>query len=334
MDSLAKFLGVLFGQFIHTYRSGSIPREEPHGSPTHHQSTVDAHAHDLPQPVPTTSPRVDVSCQCEMSLVGLQHEISVLKKSIHERDRLQTSDPLSFLVDSHDCRVIRALHLRPNPTNDLPSFDLKSLSAVCRRLQGLVIDVTTIAPSEFLKSHFVNWQSLRKRFDVVFIGGTDSSYLLLKDLTEKVVNESFVRYHQEGGNVVFFHDVLRLTDIPYQWTYFQHEIGFCTQGSHCARYQSVKRLYAADERTAVLMRPFRIPEPFNVGLTHAAQACQAEKAVLIGGDNPGQTYYVESEGIAVCETGHSPQSVTDSEWEFLVNVTCHLAATRPRADLD
>jgi hypothetical protein len=164
-------------------------------------------------------------------------------------------------------------------------------------------------------------------FDVVFVGGTDSSWCKLTSITKRIVEDSFAQYHREGGNVVLLHDVFR-NQRPSHWTYFENLIGL-----HTARdspgYRRVKQVQPTEAGTALLSRPFKLPESFEVSETHAYMIYAAERAIVGSCDNLEHTYYAECEGIGMSEAGHSYQ-LTQSEWQFFVNVVCHFSTARPR----
>jgi hypothetical protein len=149
-----------------------------------------------------------------------------------------------------------------------------------------------------------------------------------------LIDQSFAEYHREGGNVVFFHDVFwNPHSEPPRWRYFQSHIGLHTM--YDSKYSGkVKWKGAADERPAIFARPFALPDPFSVSEFHTNQMYDAEKAILVSVDDQKLPYYTEYEGIGICEAGHTPETLTDAEKQFLVNVTCHLSVKRPRIHIE
>jgi hypothetical protein len=161
---------------------------------------------------------------------------------------------------------------------------------------------------------------LRGKFDIVFIGGSDSSCDALGDLTAQVIERSFVKFHQAGGKLVFLHD----SGYENKWNYFRSQMGpnKIIHGWERPLWTEVRRKSPAEERSVILRAPFEIPDPFSVALTHSGQM-SSPNALLIGTQSE-DTYYIERNGIAFCETGHTSWSVTKHEWRFLVNMTYHL----------
>jgi hypothetical protein len=278
----------------------------------------------------TPSNRVDVSCQFDCEL-ELQQELVLLKRLIREHDR--TSSVLrdaKLLLGCGSPRVLRVLHVRPSLVLErgvyLIPIELYRLSQLSQNIPGLQIQVETIQATAFPRSCFVDPSHLRK-FNVIFIDGMDSSRNGLTDLNANLINQSFVEYHRNGGKIVFLHDAIWEIDPKSpRWTYFRDKMGSHTVSCDTGHgYTVVRRKIQSDQPLPILTNPFNLGQSFKVGLTHANQLFAAEKAILVGGDSSDRTYYAESDGIGICEAGHSPHEITDSEWDFLVNVTCNLS---------
>jgi hypothetical protein len=225
-------------------------------------------------------------------------------------------------------RIARVLHVTPNR---VASFSLDSLKGVSEELTDFRVDVDTITVAQFPNSLFADPGFLRKTYDVVFVGGVDSAWLSLKELTADVVTRSFAEYHRMGGNIVLLHDVCALQQAPNAdpWFYFLSEIGPLRRCMDETRYRFVSRVSGRSH--PVLSSPFLIPDPMNVGETHAGQTQYHETNVILCGPGGMATpYYAERDGLGFCEAGHTPSAVTRDEMTFWVNVVYHFSSKRPR----
>jgi hypothetical protein len=204
---------------------------------------------------------------------------------------------------------------------------MERLSGLTRKIPGLVLKVKGMTSAAFTTSRFVDPIYLRKKFDVVFIGGRDSGVDGLEGFNAELIDRSLAAYHRVGGKIVFLHDTFWDGDSerPF-WPYFAKEMGNYQVMSDHSSWQAVKRKSPSGIRPAILTYPFELPEPFPVAETHAGQLFAAEKAILVG-KTPDSTYYAESNGIGICEAGHMT-ILTDYEWKFLINVICHLSEGR------
>jgi hypothetical protein len=97
-------------------------------------------------------------------------------------------------------RIARVLHVTPNLSD---SFSLHSLKAVSEELRDFRVDVDTITAAQFPQSLFVNPNFLRKTYDVVFVGGTDSAHETMQELTAEIITRSFAEYHRKGETSYF-----------------------------------------------------------------------------------------------------------------------------------
>jgi hypothetical protein len=259
----------------------------------------------------------------------LARELVALKRLIAEQGRCASVlADARLLLQSAQPRVIRVLQVRPNGGSP---FQMERLSGLCQEIPGLRIEVSGVTAADFSKGWpFVNTAYSLKKFNVVFVGGSDASKEGFKDLTPELIDRSLVDYHRDGGKVVILHDTAWEFDSqPRKWTYFLKQMGKHSVFNEFPKgvWREVKRRDFSGACPAILTSPFKLPEPFPVAPTHGNQLFAAEKAVLVG-TTQDSTYYAESEGIAFCEAGHTPQ-LTEWEWKFLVNVICHLSEARP-----
>jgi hypothetical protein len=209
------------------------------------------------------------------------------------------------------------------------SFDMARLSATAATVQGVSIQVTTVRPLEFRNKDFADHTFLRRAFDVIFVGGNDASYGGLKDFDQSVIDGSLIPYHGDGGNVVFFHDVLYTADGVHDWSYFRKLVG--AKPGHDIKFfeHKVERYIKSGDALAILTKPFSLDNSFPIAPTHVLQVADADKKILVG-CGTSLMYYAEHDRMCVCEAGHSPHTMTEQEWQFLVNVTVHLSETSRR----
>lgn len=207
-------------------------------------------------------------------------------------------------------------------------MDLTHLSVTSAKVPGFLIKVKTIESSAFPTSRFVDSTVLQGKFDIIFIGGSDGPALVLGNLTRELVDRSFVQYHRGGGTIVFLHDSCREN----QWEYFRNQMGpnQLMLPAPPRSWTEVRQKRPSDPPPVILTTPFKLPHPFSVAQTHSSQI-SSPNALLIGTQDE-DTYYVERNGIAFCETSNTPWAVTKHEWRFLVNMTYHLTESRkPRS---
>jgi hypothetical protein len=322
-DSIGMFLGEVF-------RRGVVSSIEP--------GAVSADLDDWHRFL-SRSARTDIGCQTGTDAGSHGWELEVLKRLVSEQER--TSSVLTearYLLGCVPRRVVRALYVRVRfngnyGPNGVP-LDLTPLSVKSGKIPGFLIKVKTIEAPEFPKSRFADSTVLSRKFDIVFIGGSDGALDGLRDLTGAVIERSFINFHQAGGKIVFLHDSVCVHEKNDKlWDYFRDQMGphrlLNEVGS--GLWTEVRRKNPSGPRPLILTTPFELPDPFPVAPTHSQQMHAAENALLIGRTNDS-TYYVERNGIAFCETGHTSWLVTKHEWRFLVNMTYHLTESgKPRS---
>jgi hypothetical protein len=292
-------------------------------------SVMSRPAPDLPEagPVPSGGSRNGHLAESN----SRQPELNILKKLMYEGQRtvrrsVLMEGPATPVYATR--RVVRALHVRSQGPYGWIPVDLFGLSATSGELEEFFIKVEAVDASAFRRKGFADWTLLVREFEVIFIGGTDAAMNVLGDLTQNVIDRSFVPYHMGGGKIVFLHDVT-FGDEHRRWQYFMGQMGSYQQVSDLdlGLWSEVRLKTPSNPPPQVLTRPFRVTTPFPIAPTHSHQMSKSEHALLVG-PRDSSTYYVERAGIAFIELGHTPSEVTREEWQFLVNVVYHLTDTR------
>jgi hypothetical protein len=103
------------------------------------------------------------------------------------------------------------------------------------------------------------------------------------------------------------------------WSYFRDKFGLSLGGGWLTKVEVHTKL-------PVFSYPFVIPERFDVAQTHSYEVPRTKECVVMraqGDTNPTLIYYMEFPRAGIIQIGHN-MSVTDLEWQFLVNVVHHL----------
>jgi hypothetical protein len=325
-ESIGQLIGEVFGKCVVSCMESSLQSSD------RLESGIGSADLDYLRRFLSRSSRRDVGCQVgDHAGSGHRWELDVLKRLVSELD--QKSPVLTearCLLGCVPRRVVRALYVRVPFSSHIGAhgvpLDLRPLSVKSGKVPGFLIKVKTIEAPAFLKSRFVDSSVLRGRFDINLIGGAHASRDNLCAFTGPIVQRSFIKFHQAGGKIVFLHDSTWVHEAnDRRWDYFTTPMGPHRQENEVGRgvWTEVRRKNPSGPRPLILTTPFEIPNPFPVAPTHSLQMHAAANALLVGRTNDS-AYYVERNGIAFCETGHTSWLVTKHEWRFLVNVTYHL----------
>jgi hypothetical protein len=333
-ESIGKLLGEVLGHSVIAFMDSAIGSSQKAKSDV--PGAISAVSGDM-RLVLSRYSRADIACQFDNERETVselrRRGLEILKRCISQQE-----GKAAFLTEARSLlgpeprRVVRALYvratIRPEDNNNLP-LDLGHLSSTSDKVKGFWIKVKTIDSTVFPKSRFMNPDVLKKRFDIIFIGGNDGSAWRLDGLNADVVRRSFVPFHGAGRKVVLLHDSTCQASDDRRWEYFQNQIGSPAlpwmSDVNRGMWTQVRRKNPNGPRPPILTTPFNLPDPFPVAPAHAAQI-SSDHALLIG-PRPESTYYVERNGIAFCETGHTPWAVTKYEWRFMVNMVYHMTRT-------
>jgi hypothetical protein len=155
-------------------------------------------------------------------------------------------------------------------------------------------------------------------FDIVLIGGRDGSQPEFRGIPMETIEQSFIPFRQQGGSLLFLHDVLYRGDAL--WNYYSTVLGLTRGWS--SRYSTV----VAVVNSPVVRRPFAFDGPITVTSTHASQALTSPGSVILWGECPNgpAPYYMEKARVGMVQMGHDLE-VRRDDWRLLVNIVYHLA---------
>jgi hypothetical protein len=164
------------------------------------------------------------------------------------------------------------------------------------------------------------------------IGGCDSACGWLNNITNpdvKIIEQTFIPYDQQGGNLLFCHDVIRAGHFA-RWSYFAERLKLEPIGGDSAWRTSVDVVNISP----ALAFPFRLPLRMPIAKTHSFKTFRGGAGVVLGdetwrtqahaGGEPMFFYYVEAPGITLVQVGHTI-AITEWEWKLLVNIICNFA---------
>jgi len=212
--------------------------------------------------------------------------------------------------------IIKVLHVCPC-CGDRASIDLR---LICDKDPYRRIRVTQITPAGFVKQLGTD-KHLLLHYEVVIVGGCDSCYDCLKDITPTIVIETFVPYHEHGGNLLFMHDVVYGTT----WDALANNPSFKKGSPLIGGNLDSVQIIRPD--APVLKFPFAIAD-FQPTLTHGGHLRRfGTEGIVLGKRQSGQIipYSVEFPNIGFIEIGHcgpigKDASLQDMEWKLLVNI--------------
>jgi hypothetical protein len=226
---------------------------------------------------------------------------------------------------------VRVLNIAPDTTGRIAFEKLGKVAEVEKDRRfgfDFRIQVTTVTARNFPDLQRRDARCLN-HFDVVLIGGCDSACGWLNNLTNpdvKIIEKTFIPYHQQGGNLIFCHDVIRAGHFA-RWSYFAERLKLEPVGGDSAWRTSVDVV----SLSPVLAFPFTLPLRMSIAKTHSFNTFKGGTGVVLGDETQGHTdgeptffYYVEAPGIALLQVGHTI-AITEWEWKLLVNIICNFA---------
>jgi hypothetical protein len=259
--------------------------------------------------------------QCSLLSVANIHKfVQLISTSLELLNPVIWENITSFLMHGFD-RKIRVLHIRPPDTD--PRQRVLELRRLCTFDPLSRIEFTAIDDHDYLKKP----RDYLSRFDVVMLGGRDGPMVYGTSLTREIVTERFVPYHENGGNLLFMHDLFHAGQRDV-WGEFADQLGFkkgAPTVSPC-NLNGELDLLRTDE--PVLERPFTIKR-FAPVVSHSTNSWAGHEGTVIGKRQGNQVvpYYTQGLGqggkrLALLDICHDRRAtnLADMEWQLLVNI--------------
>jgi hypothetical protein len=231
-------------------------------------------------------------------------------------------------------REVRVLNVAPDTTGRINFEKLSAIAEIEKDFRfgfDFRINVTTVTAKGFPAFQKRDAHCLH-HFDVVLIGGCDSACGWLNNLANpdhQVIEQTFIPYHQQGGNLLFCHDVIRAGHFA-RWSYFAERLKLEPIGGDSAWRTSVDVI----NLSPVLSFPFRLPLKMPIAKTHSFNTFSGGRGLVLGDDawrtqghtedDPTFFYFIEAPGIGLIQVGHTI-AITEWEWKLLVNIICNFA---------
>ena len=160
--------------------------------------------------------------------------------------------------------------------------------------------------------------------------GSCDSYLVHAKALNDSVFDKLKQFHNEGGIIIFLHDVLYQLDANLfnkSMRPFGDLLGYrssATVQPHFTEVKVNKNYHKLNEYGQILFsNPFYVDPSFGVAETHQTPIYDPYYVVL--SSNDGQNYFTQNidEHLADCTMGHSPD-LSEAEKMFFYNVICNL----------
>ena len=167
-----------------------------------------------------------------------------------------------------------------------------------------------------------------KSFDVVVLGGIDAFGSCCADCFQTSIFHAIKKYREEGGILLFLHDIAFGKLYETFKELYQKLIGykgvrsFNINGLQCYTEVEFKESSGKNE---IMSFPFKIKNPFDVAKTHFTLQLDFTYAVILN-KQKDQHYYAENldQNFADCAICHTTSITNEDEKKFFYNAICHL----------